>query len=179
MLRHSAPWATAIVAALVVSSTPSAQPPEPPQPAEMLTAKLGTPENKAVAAIFEAWNSTHTRARAAIKTATDRYRAKKEQVPPVVYYAGALVMMQIGAYAAPDVESSLLPKAGDHPLVSMAIARVAVREGDFERATKSADQAVDDKRCGELGAAMKEAVVAMSKAGAGGSKVDSSSSKTR
>ena len=46
-------------------------------------------------------------------------------------------MMQIGAYAAPDVESSLLPKSGDHPLVSLAKARIAVREGDFDRAATS------------------------------------------
>src|SRR4051812_7207030 len=115
LLRAALAFAVAFV-----PSASIAQPPEPPQAADTLTAKLGTPEHKAVAAIFEAWNSSHTRARPAIKTAPDRYRAKKKQVPPVVYYAGALVMMQIGAYAAPDVESSLLPKAGDHPLVALA-----------------------------------------------------------
>src|SRR4051812_13460310 len=176
MIPSSLCLAVVPIAATLMHSVTNAQPPEPPQPVDTLTARLGTPEHKAVTAIFEAWNSTHTRARAAIKTQTDRYRAKKEQVPPVVQYAGALVMMQIGAYAAPDVESALLPKSGDHPLVSLAKARIAVREGDFDRATTSVDKAVDDKSAGVLGAAMKDAVAAMSRPESKDSKTSTSSS---
>jgi hypothetical protein len=165
MYRHCSIAALALFSTAWACATP--QPPEPPQPADSLTAKLGTPEHKAVTAIFEAWNTTHTRARAAIKTQTDRYRSKKEQVPPVVHYAAALVMMQIGAYAAPDVESIHLPKAGDHPLVALAKTRIAIREDDFTRASKMADLAVDDKRAGRIGEMMKDAVKAMSDPNAG------------
>jgi hypothetical protein len=135
--------------------------PEPPQPGDSLTAKVGSPEHKAISAIFETWNSTHTRARAAIKMQTDRYRAKKEPVPPVVHYAAALVMMQIGAHAAPDVESVHLAKVGDHPLAALARSRIALREDDAARAAKEAESAVGDKRAGILGEAMKEAVSAV------------------
>ena len=43
---------------ILFPSVLSAQPPEPPQAADVLTAKLGTPEHKAVETIFDAWNST-------------------------------------------------------------------------------------------------------------------------
>lgn len=135
--------------------------PEPPQPGDSLTAKVGSPEYKAISAIFETWNSTHTRARAAIKMQTDRYRAKREPVPAVVHYAAALVMMQIGAHAAPDVESVHLAKVGDHPLAALAKARIALREDDPARAAKEADKAVGDKRAGVLGEAMKDAIGAV------------------
>jgi hypothetical protein len=145
----------------IASQPPPPKPPEPADNVDPLTARLGTPEHKAVSAIFETWNSSHTRARAAIRMQTDGFRNRKQQTPPVVHYAAALVMMQIGAYAAPDVESVHLAKLGDHPLVSLAKARIAVREEDDALAEKLANQAVGDKRIGKLGEAMKEAVVAV------------------
>jgi hypothetical protein len=125
-----------------------------------LTPKPGTAEEAAVRAILDAWNTSHTRARAAIKMQTDRYRSRKEQPPPVVHYAAAILMMQIGAHAAPDVDGHLA-KAGDHPVVSLAKARIAVREDDLERAAKSAADAAGDKRSGELGEAMQETIAAI------------------
>jgi hypothetical protein len=144
-----------------VSQPPPPKPPEPSEPGDPLTAKLGSPEHKAVTAIFETWNSSHTRARAAIRMQTDGFRNRKQQTPPVVHYAAALVMMQIGAYAAPDVESVHLAKLGDHPLVSLAKARIALREEDDALAEKLASDVAADKRIGKLGQAMKEAAVAV------------------
>jgi len=143
----------------------SAQPPpksevqEKEASGESLTARVGTPEHKAITAIFETWNTTHTRARAAIRLQQDRFRAQKTPVPPVVHYAAALVMMQIGAHAAPDVENVHLAKVDDS-LATLAKARIALREDDTTRATSLADQAVDDKHIGKLGAMMRDAVKA-------------------
>src|SRR5688572_16222515 len=100
----------ALYAWILLPAIVSAQPPPPPkqpddaQAVDALTAPLGTLAHKSVAAIFETWNSSHTRARAAIAAQTNVFRARKEPVPPVVHYAAAIVMMQIGAYAAPDVD---------------------------------------------------------------------------
>jgi len=174
------PFLAVLLVVSLCSSWSSSQPPppEPPQPADSLTARVGSPEHKAIEAIFETWNSTHTRARAAIKLQTDRYRARKEQVPPVVQYAAALVMMQIGAHAAPDVESVHLAKVGDHPLAALAKARIAVREEDSARAAKEAEKAVGDKRAGVLGEAMKEAVKAVAEPNAGKRKGKSAPSRS-
>ena len=78
-------FSSAVVALAGLFTSPvcsAPQPPEAPQPVDTLTARVGTPENKAVTAIFEAWNSTHTRARRPSRPQTDRYRAKKDKSHP-------------------------------------------------------------------------------------------------
>ena len=153
-------------------------PPESQPDADPLSVQVGTPEYKAVAAIFETWNTSLTRARAAIKLQTDGFRNRKGQVPPVVHYAGALVLMQIGANAAPDVENLHLAKLGDHPLATLARSRISIREDDYVRAEELASNAIGDKRTGVLGEAMKEAAVALSAPDAVESKEKKKSVKT-
>jgi hypothetical protein len=165
-----------VFASSVFAQPPVPKPPEPPAAEDSLTAPLGSPAHKSVKAIFETWNTSHTRARAAITAQTNVYRARKEPAPPVVHYAAAIVMMQIGAYAAPDVENLHLPKLGDHPLGLLVKSRIAIRNQEDAEAVKLAAKATADKRAGTLAEAMHEAAVAMSSPDAVGKKKGSKKS---
>ncbi|HVJ81637.1 MAG TPA: hypothetical protein VNC50_11250, partial [Planctomycetia bacterium] len=127
-------------------------PPEPvaPTSGDELTPKHGTAEYAAVQVIFEQWNIAQPKIASAYSSQVAAYKRAGVPTPPVVHYAAAVALMQIGGVAYVRAEKEYLRLCEGHPLAVLALARVYLDDNDAARAAAAIESTFADARGGAL-----------------------------